>query len=89
VEDVVVTSRRWGAAVAAVLWGLPSVALACPSCANRGDGSTLSTVYFLGAMMLVPFCIAAVVVRVIQRLPEDGNEADILADSVSSKVESR
>jgi len=45
---------------------LPGLALACPACANRGDGSTLSTVYFLGAMMVFPFGVAAAVVKVIQ-----------------------
>ena len=49
---------------------LPAVAAACPACAGRGDGSTLSTVYFLGAMMLFPFGVAAAVVKVIQGLGE-------------------
>jgi hypothetical protein len=60
-----------GAALAVVL---PLAAWACPSCASKPVAG-LSTIYFAFAMMLLPFGIAGVVVKVIQTLPDETPES--------------
>jgi hypothetical protein len=72
-----------GVLVVAVL--LPVASWACPACANRDDGSNGMVTYFLGAMMLFPFGVAAAVVKVIRGLNDDAQDAD----SVSKEMESR
>lgn len=47
---------------------LPSWALACPSCANRGDGEQLRTVVFLGVMILLPFAVSLLAFLAIRRM---------------------
>ncbi len=45
-------------------WTLPSVAAACPACAR--DTSPWAP-YLIGSMLLIPFAVAAVVVRIVRR----------------------
>jgi hypothetical protein len=55
--------------VALAFWAmLPRLAAACPACAGRSDGGSAKVVA-LGAMILLPFALAAVVVPVIRRGP--------------------
>lgn len=56
----------------------PALAWACPSCAGRNDGGGVAALYLLGSMILLPFAIAAVVVRVIRRAEAD---EPLLSDS--------
>jgi hypothetical protein len=53
---------------------IPSLALACPYCAMRDDGSGLTTVYLLGAMILFPFGVVAVVLRFIRNGQSEAQE---------------
>jgi hypothetical protein len=48
-----------------LLFALPAIAHACPSCAGREDGGT-ARIIVLGIMILLPFAIALVVYRVIR-----------------------
>ncbi len=50
---------------------LPAVALACPACAGRDDTHPNRTAMLLGSMMLLPFGVAGVVVRVVKRIESD------------------
>jgi hypothetical protein len=49
----------------------PATAWACPACAGRDDGTGGRTLWLMGTMLLIPFCIVAVVVRVMRRLERD------------------
>ena len=51
---------------------LPAVALACPAC-GRGDGGP-GTLYALGVMILFPFGVVAVVLRVIRSTSSSSTE---------------
>jgi hypothetical protein len=62
-------SARFVLATAVVL--APGVALACPSCAGR-DGPGLAALLAVGGMILVPYAVALVAVRVIRRLEQKG-----------------
>ncbi|HZH03852.1 MAG TPA: hypothetical protein VEY30_08720 [Myxococcaceae bacterium] len=63
---------RVAAACVAVL---PSWVWACPACANRDGGS--GTLYWVGAMMALPFVLAAVGVRWARKLgPERGDSPE-------------
>ena len=57
------------AALAGALLAAPAPAWACPSCARNG-GNTAARYLALGAMILLPFGIAAVIVPAIRRGPE-------------------
>ena len=57
------------ALVAATL--APAAALACPSCAGR-DGPGLGALLAVGGMILAPYAVALVAVRVIRRLDQRG-----------------
>ena len=47
----------------------PAVALACPTCAGR-DGPGLGALLAVGGMILAPYLVALVAVRVIRRLDQ-------------------
>lgn len=49
----------------------PAVAMACPSCAGR-DGPGLGALLAVGGMILAPYAVALVAVRVIRRLDQRG-----------------
>jgi len=66
---------KFGAALAAVLFFAARAANACPACATRGSGGYMIPL-LLGAMILTPYLIATVVLRIVrkaedERLPED------------------
>ena len=44
----------------------PGIAAACPQCASR-DGPGLSITLMLGAMILLPFAVFFIVLRIIRR----------------------
>jgi hypothetical protein len=52
-------------AVALGAWLTPAVALACPYCATRSGGG-VGTSVALGAFLLLPFVVAAVVISVLR-----------------------
>jgi positive regulator of sigma E activity len=54
--------------VAAVL--AADAALACPSCASREDPGT-NILAVLGAMIAVPYVVAAVALKVVRKLARD------------------
>jgi hypothetical protein len=73
--------RAW-----AYLWALffvlaPTLATACPACAGRDDGAGGKTIYLMGAMISVPFIIAAVVLRVFKKLLRDDPSLNRLESS--------
>jgi hypothetical protein len=47
----------------------PSVAWACPACAREAPGS--GTWALLGAMIVVPYAVAVVVLKVIRKLDRE------------------
>jgi hypothetical protein len=49
----------------------PSLAMACPSCAGR-DGPGLGALLAVGGMILAPYAVALVAIRVIRRLDQRG-----------------
>jgi hypothetical protein len=53
--------------VAAML--APVAAMACPSCAGR-DGPGLGALLGVGGMILAPYAVALVAIRVIRRLDQ-------------------
>ena len=53
--------------LAAAVLLAPTLALACPACAARGDGEQLRTVVFLGVMILLPFVVALTAYLAIRR----------------------
>jgi hypothetical protein len=57
---------RWAAALVALA---PSAAWACPACAREAPGS--GTWALLGAMILVPYAVAVVVLKVIRKLDRE------------------
>jgi hypothetical protein len=49
---------------------LPAAAAACPACASReGPGATVLTL--VGAMIVIPYAIAAIAIRVVRRLERE------------------
>jgi hypothetical protein len=54
---------------------LPGTALACPACSAR-DGWSLSAFWVLGSMILVPFAVAGVVLRIVRRIEAESSTAD-------------
>jgi hypothetical protein len=69
-----VTARRgrWWAALAVIPVALaPAAALACPSCAGR-DGPGLGALLGVGGMIIAPYAVALVAIRVIRRLDQRG-----------------
>jgi hypothetical protein len=57
-------------ALAAGIAALPAVALACPACATRSGPGTGAFV-LMGAMIGVPYLVAAVAFRVVRRLARE------------------
>jgi hypothetical protein len=55
------------ALLAVALVALPALAEACPQCASR-EGSGMATVLMLGSMILLPFGVFFVVLRVVKRV---------------------
>jgi len=53
--------------LAVALVALPALAEACPQCASR-EGSGMATVFMLGSMILLPFGVFFVVLRVVKRV---------------------
>lgn len=53
------------ALASAVLAALPSLAEACPSCAGN-DGGSAQRDLLLGSMIVIPFLIAGLVIRVLR-----------------------
>ncbi|HEY0714967.1 MAG TPA: hypothetical protein VGF45_19965 [Polyangia bacterium] len=56
--------------LAAMAASSPSVALACPSCATR-EGAGIGVFLLIGAMITVPYVVAAVTIRVMRRLERE------------------
>ena len=48
---------------------LPSWAVACPACATR-QGPGMSTFVLVGAMILVPYGVTAIALKVIRRIDQ-------------------
>jgi hypothetical protein len=64
--------ERWWAALAVIPVALaPAAALACPSCAGR-DGPGLGALLGVGGMIIAPYAVALVAIRVIRRLDRRG-----------------
>lgn len=59
--------------VALALWLLPGAALACPACAGR-DGWSLQALWVLASMILVPFVVAGVVLRILRRIEMESTQ---------------
>jgi hypothetical protein len=59
------------AAVVAGALALPSLAWACPYCAQREGLSDTATVFLFASMIFAPFVVAGVAIRVIRRLDAD------------------
>lgn len=51
-----------------LVWLAPRVAGACPSCATRTEGSGIPTGVVLGAFILLPFFVFAIVYRLIRHM---------------------
>ncbi|HME90653.1 MAG TPA: hypothetical protein VKE49_04465 [Myxococcaceae bacterium] len=51
---------------------LPVAASACPACAGR-DGWSLTALWPLASMILVPFVVAGVVLRIVRRVESESN----------------
>jgi hypothetical protein len=51
----------------ALLLASPGLALACPTCATR-DGPGVGVLLAVGAMIALPFVVAAVTIRVVRKL---------------------
>jgi len=49
----------------------PRLVAACPACAGRTGATNWGTVAVLALMMLVPFAVAVVVLRVVRRAESD------------------
>jgi hypothetical protein len=66
-------NARWLTKALAALWAtlVPAVALACPACAGRDDGTSLRTFAVLASMVFVPFVVAGVIVRIVRRIESD------------------
>jgi hypothetical protein len=61
--------KAWLAVSAALV---PTLAWACPMCAERGDGNKAATFALIAAFLAVPYAVGTVVVRLVRRL-DDGN----------------
>ena len=72
--------RRWliAASLAAGLWALP--AAACPACAGRDNDTPNRTAFFLGAMVLLPWTVAAGVIFALRRLKDDPSTPSEMGD---------
>jgi hypothetical protein len=60
-------TSAWAAAAGGAAALAPAAALACPTCATR-DGPGAGMLVAVGAMISLPFAVAAVTIRVIRRL---------------------
>lgn len=81
--------QRWLAialaTVAALAWLLvPPASEACPQCASRGDFGT-AQMLMLGAMILLPFGVAMVVVRIIRREAMDESPKPAVAKPLARR----
>lgn len=63
----------WVSLVALWLCLAPSLALSCPACAGRDDGTSLKTFGVLASMIFVPFVVAGVIIHIIRRLESDAS----------------
>jgi hypothetical protein len=59
---------RIGPLLGAVSAIVPAAASACAACAERTGGAGLSTIAVLASMILLPFVVAGVVMRIIRRI---------------------
>ena len=59
-----------GRTVALAFALLPAAALACPACGGR-DGWSLSALWVLASMILFPFVVAGVVLRIVRRIESE------------------
>jgi hypothetical protein len=57
---------KFGAALAAVLFFAARTADACPACTTRGSGG-YTIPLLLGAMILTPYLVATVVMRIVRK----------------------
>jgi hypothetical protein len=60
-------SRTTAALLAAAAALAPAAALACPACASR-EGPGAGVLALVGALVSVPYLVAAVTIRVVRRL---------------------
>jgi hypothetical protein len=49
----------------------PATALACPACASR-EGPGTGVLVLVGALIAVPYLVAAVAIRVVRKLERQG-----------------
>jgi hypothetical protein len=61
----------------------PAAAWACPQCASR-EGAGLGVVLLLGAMILLPFGVFFIVLRIIRR--GESREDSLLHDAPRSQI---
>jgi hypothetical protein len=66
-----------------LVWCTASTAWACPSCTTRGNGGTMIPLV-LGAMILTPYVVTSVVLRVIRKAEaERAREEEAAAERAS------
>jgi hypothetical protein len=58
-------------ALAALLAVVPAAAWACPACATR-QGYGTGTLLLVGGLIVTPYAVAAVALKIIRRLAKDG-----------------
>jgi hypothetical protein len=69
-------SARAHAALIGIVFAMAShSAFACPACATRGGGGLMLPL-LLGAMILTPYLVATVVLRIIRNVETQGNHDD-------------
>jgi hypothetical protein len=61
------TTGRIATLAALGAWLAPAAAVACPACAAR-EGPGAAVLGLVGALIAVPYLIAAVTIRVVRRL---------------------
>jgi hypothetical protein len=65
--------KRWSFMLAATATLYPLAAWACPACATRSSGP--GTLALVGAMIAIPYGVAAVALKVIRRLDRPDEES--------------
>jgi hypothetical protein len=60
-----------GPLLGAISGMVPAAAAACAACAERTGGSSLRTIAVLASMILLPFVVAGVVMRIIRRIESE------------------
>jgi hypothetical protein len=68
---VTATVTRLLRVVTALLATAPATALACPACAAR-EGPGTSVLVLVGALIAVPYLVAAVAIKVVRKLERQG-----------------